>query len=181
MTKQRREGEANGPQGQRPIRASRTGSSWAEFVRLAHQAVVAFAGAGIINRAEPRACGHSRGPRRPDSELGTERVARAASNGAGHGLGRVQPEWAGASNRTGENSLSGMMRGGGGNVSMTWRPFATMLERADTLEAAGLNWARLRSTRPVISYQLLCRESSQAGPPTAFRFRVKHLRLVGGI
>ena len=32
---------------------------------------------------------------------------------------------------------------------MTWRPFATMLERADTTEVAGLNWARLRSTRPV--------------------------------
>ena len=33
---------------------------------------------------------------------------------------------------------------------MTWRPFATMLERADTTEVAGLNWARLRSTRPVL-------------------------------
>jgi hypothetical protein len=72
MTKQRREGEASGPPGQRPARASRTSSSWAEFVRLAHQAVVAFGGAGTINHAEPRACGHSRGPRRPDSEPGTE-------------------------------------------------------------------------------------------------------------
>src|SRR5438552_17344490 len=34
--------------------------SWQESVRLAHQAVVAFAGAGMINRAEPRACGCSR-------------------------------------------------------------------------------------------------------------------------
>ena len=80
MTRQRREGEANGSEGQRPARASRTGSSWTEFVRLAHQVVVAFAGVGIINRAEPRACGHSRGPRRPDSEPGTERTAGAASN-----------------------------------------------------------------------------------------------------
>jgi len=80
MTKQRREGEANRPQGQRPTRASRRSSSWAEFVRLAHQAVVAFGGAGTTNRAEPRACGHSRSPRRLDSEPGTERTAGAASN-----------------------------------------------------------------------------------------------------
>src|ERR1035438_5862351 len=59
MTKQRREGEANGPQGQRPARVSRGGPSWTEFVRTAHQAVVGFAGADMINRAEPRACGHA--------------------------------------------------------------------------------------------------------------------------
>jgi len=153
MTKQRREGEANGPRGQRPARASRAGPNWAEFVRLAHQAVVALVGAETINRAEPRACGHSRGPRRPDPEPGSERAARAASNGAGNGLGRAWPAWAGASNRIGENPLYGMIRGGGGNVSTTWRPFATTLERADTMEAAGLNWARLRSTRPVNPYR----------------------------
>src|SRR5208283_4799792 len=62
MPKQRREGEANGPRGQRPPGASQAGPSWTEFVRPAHQAVVAFAGADMINRAEPRACGHSRGP-----------------------------------------------------------------------------------------------------------------------
>ena len=90
MTKQRREGEANGPRGQRPDGASRTGPNWTEFVRLAHQAVVAFGGAGIINRAEPRACGHSRDPRRPDTEPGNERTARAASNGAGSGFGRAR-------------------------------------------------------------------------------------------
>jgi hypothetical protein len=116
MTRQRREGEANGPQGQRPTRASRTGASWAEFVRLAHQAVVAFEGAGTTNRAEPRACGHHRGPRCLDSEPGSERTARAASNGAGNGLGRAQHRSAGASNRIGENSLYGMIRGGGGTV-----------------------------------------------------------------
>jgi hypothetical protein len=90
MTKQRREGEANGPPGQRPTRASRAGPSWAEFVRLAHQAVVAFGGAGTTNRAGPRACGHRRGPRRLDSEPGTERTAGAASNGAGDGHGRAR-------------------------------------------------------------------------------------------
>ena len=55
MTKQRREGEAN-----RPTRAktAKTGQrklikpSWTEFVRLADQAVVAFAGADMINREE---------------------------------------------------------------------------------------------------------------------------------
>jgi hypothetical protein len=45
MTKQRREGEANDPAraktGQRKLRRP----SWTEFVRLAHQAVVAIAGA----------------------------------------------------------------------------------------------------------------------------------------
>jgi hypothetical protein len=68
MTKQRRESEAN-----RPIRA-KTGQrklikpSWTEFVRLADQAVVAFAGADMINRAEPRACGYSRRSRRLDKK-----------------------------------------------------------------------------------------------------------------
>src|ERR1039457_4027610 len=75
MTKQRRESEANGPRGQRPARVSRRGPSWTEFVRLADQAVVAFAGTDMINRAEPRACGHSRGSRRLDTEPETERTA----------------------------------------------------------------------------------------------------------
>ena len=70
MAKKRREGEANGPRGQRPARASRRGPSWTEFVRLAHQAVTAFAGAGMINRAEPRACGSSREPIGRDPEPG---------------------------------------------------------------------------------------------------------------
>ena len=67
-TRQRREGEAN-----RPTRA-KTGQcklrklSWTEFVRLADQAVVAFAGADMINRAEPRACGYSRRSRRLDAK-----------------------------------------------------------------------------------------------------------------
>jgi hypothetical protein len=72
---QRREGEADGPQGQRPAGVSRRGPSWTEFVRLADQAVVAIAGAEMINRAEPRACGHSRGSRRLDPEPETERTA----------------------------------------------------------------------------------------------------------
>jgi hypothetical protein len=42
-----------------------------------------------------------------------------------------------------------MNRGGGGNVGRTRGLFATMLERADTKEAIGLNRSRLRSTRPV--------------------------------
>ena len=68
MTKQRREGEAN-----RPTRA-KTGQrklikpSWTEFVRLADQAVVAIAGADMINRAERRACGCSRRSRRLDTK-----------------------------------------------------------------------------------------------------------------
>ena len=89
MTKQRREGEANGPlrakTGQRKLRKP----SWTEFVRLADQAVVAIAGADMINRAEPRACGYSRGPRGPETSRAVKRMhARAASNGAGNGLGR---------------------------------------------------------------------------------------------
>ena len=68
MAKKRREGEANSPRGQRPARASQVGPSWSEFVRLAHQAVVAFAGTDMINRAEPRACGYSREPIGLDSE-----------------------------------------------------------------------------------------------------------------
>jgi hypothetical protein len=67
LTNPRKESEAKGPQGQRPARVSRSGPSWTESVRLADQAVVAFAGAGMINRAEPRACGHSRGRLRKDA------------------------------------------------------------------------------------------------------------------
>jgi len=95
MPKQRREGEANGPRGQRPPGASRAGSSWTEFVRPAHQTVVAFAGAGIINRAEPRACGHSREPIYLDSEPDTERNAGSASNAAGDDCGRARSDKAG--------------------------------------------------------------------------------------
>jgi hypothetical protein len=95
MTRQRREGEANGPQGQRPARVSRRGPSWTEFVRLAHQAVVALAGTDMINRAEPRACGYSRGSRRLDTEPETERTAGSASNAAVDGGGRAQDDQAG--------------------------------------------------------------------------------------
>jgi hypothetical protein len=92
---QRREGEANGPQGQRPARVSRRGPSWTEFVRLAHQAVVALAGTDMINRAEPRACGYSRGSRRLDTEPETERTAGSALNAAVGGCGRAQDDQAG--------------------------------------------------------------------------------------
>ena len=70
--RQRREGEANRPQGQRPAGVSRGGPSWTEFARLADQAVVAIAGAGMTNRAEPRAYGCSRGSRRLDIEPGAK-------------------------------------------------------------------------------------------------------------
>ena len=162
MPKQRREGEANGPRGQRPAGASRIGppvrrsfsegGSWTEFVRPAHQAVVAFAGAGIINRAEPRACGHSRGPIHLDTEPDTERDTGSASNAAGDGCGRARSDKAGLQPYR-ENSPYGMNRGGGGNVGRTYPDsesgFATMLERAETREAIGLNRSRLHSTRPV--------------------------------
>jgi hypothetical protein len=95
LTKQRRESEANGPQGRRPARVSRRGPSWTEFVRLADQAVVAIAGTDMINHAEPRACGHSRGSRRLDPEPETERTAGPASNAAGDGCGRAQDDQAG--------------------------------------------------------------------------------------
>jgi hypothetical protein len=93
--------------------------NWKEFVRLAHQAVVAIAGTGIINGAEPRACGLRRVSISPDIEPGPERNAGAASNEAGNGFGRAPAPRAGASNRTGENSPSGMIRGGGGNGGRT--------------------------------------------------------------
>jgi hypothetical protein len=89
LTKQRRESEANGPQGQRPARVSRRGPSWTEFVRLADQAVVAIAGTDMKNRAEPRACGHSRGSRRLDTEPEAERTA-APAGVTGPGFARVQ-------------------------------------------------------------------------------------------
>jgi hypothetical protein len=111
MTKQRREGEANGPQGQRPARVSRGGPSWTEFVRPAHQAVVAFAGADMINRAEPRACGHSREPRLLDPEPGMERNAGSASNAAGNGCGRARSDEAGFQPYWGKPAVRNDQRG----------------------------------------------------------------------
>ena len=157
MTKQRREGETN-----RPDRA-KTGPyklrkpSGLEFVRLADQAVVAIAGAGMINRAEPRACGCSRRSRRLDMnrpETDERQLQRQTKPGrVSEGRWRTRL----ASSRTGENSLYGMNRGGGGNVGMTRGLFATMLERADTKEAIGLNCSRLRSTRPFRRHRYLNR------------------------
>jgi hypothetical protein len=148
-SRQRREGEAN-----RPTRA-KTGQrklikpNWTEFVRLADQAVVAFAGAGMINRAEPRACGYSRRSRRLDKkwpETGERQLPRQTKpRRVSEGRRRTRL----ASSRIGENPPYGMNRGGGGNVGRTRGLFATMLERADTKEAIGLNRSRLRSTRPV--------------------------------
>ncbi len=125
MTKQRREGEADGSRGQR----RRTGPSWTESVRLAHQAVVAIAGTDMINHAGPRACGCNRGSRRLDTkwpETDEPQVLR-----------QTKPRL--ASSRTGENPPYGMNGGGGGNIGMTRGLFATMLERADPQEAIGLN------------------------------------------
>jgi hypothetical protein len=149
MPKQRKEGEANGPTRAKTDQRKLNKPSWAEFVRLADQAVVAIAGADMTNRAEPRACGYSRGSRRLDTkrpETDEPQVLRQTPPGRvteGRRMTRL------ASSRTGENPPYGMNRGGGGNVGMIRRLFATLLERADTQEAIGLNRSRLRSTRPV--------------------------------
>ena len=149
MTKQRREGQANGPQGQRPARVSRGGPSWTEFVRLADQAVVAIAGAGMINRAEPRACGYSRDPRRLDTEPETERNAGPASNEAGDGFGRVQDAQAGFQPYWGKPAVRNEPRG--------WRnrrhDLMAICHDARKGRHSGSHWskpARLRSTRPAI-------------------------------
>ena len=165
MTKQRRESEANRPAraktGQRKLRKP----SWTEFVRLADQAVVAFAGADMINRAEPRACGYSRRSRRLDKkwpETDERQLLRQTQPGrVSEGRRRTRL----ASSRTGENPPYGMNRGGGGNEGKTWWPFATMLERAETQEAIGLNRSRLRSTRPVL---LLASSGSAPNSPPGF-------------
>lgn len=69
----------------------------------------------MINRAERRACGHSRGSRRLDTK-GQKRMSRRPGvkrrRIAAEGL-RVARL---ASNRTGENPPYGMSRGGGGNA-----------------------------------------------------------------
>ena len=148
MTKQRRESEANSPARAKTDQRKLIKPSWTEFVRLADQAVVAFAGADMINRAEPRACGRSRRSRRLDTkcpETDERQLLRQTKpRRVSEGRGRTRL----ASSRTGENPPYGMNRGGGGNEGKTWWPFATMPERAETQEAIGLNRSRLRSTRP---------------------------------
>jgi hypothetical protein len=163
MTKQRREGEANGPQGQRPARASRGGPSWTEFVRLAAQAVVAFGGAGMINRAEPRACGYSRGPRRLDPEPETERTASSASNEAGNSFGRMQGDEAGFQPYWGKSAVRNEPRG--------WRnprhDLMAICHDAREGRHSGSHWskpARLRSTRPVKHELVEARPSERPHP-----------------
>jgi hypothetical protein len=111
MTKKRREGEANGPQGQGPAGVSRRGPSWTEFVRLADQVVVAMEGEDMTNRAERRACGHSRGSRRLDTEPETRRTAGPASNATGNGFGRTQDDQAGFQPYWGKPAVRNDQRG----------------------------------------------------------------------
>jgi hypothetical protein len=149
MTRQRREGEANGPQGQRLARVSRRGPSWKEFFRLADQAAVAIIGMGMINCAEPRACGHSRGSRRLYTEPETRRTARRASNETGNGFGRAQDDQAGFQPYWGKPAVRNDNKGWR-NRGQDLMAICHELERADTLEAIGLNRSRLRSNRPVV-------------------------------
>jgi hypothetical protein len=69
----------------------------------------------------------------------------------------------GAPHNTGENPPC-VMNGGGGNIGRTRGLFATMLERANTKEANGLNRSRLRSTRPLITVYTPLLYSSSAQP-----------------
>jgi hypothetical protein len=119
MTKQRREGEANRPQRAKTGQRKLNQPSWPEFVRLADQAVVAFAGADMMNRAEPRACGCSRRSRRLDTkwpETDEQQLLRQTKPGrVSEGRRRTRL----ASSRTGEDSLYGMNSGGGGN-EVSW-------------------------------------------------------------
>jgi hypothetical protein len=162
MTKERREGEANGPQGQRLARVSRGGRSWTEFVRLADQAVVAFGGAGMTNRAEPRACGYSRGPRRLDTEPETERNAGSASNEAGDGFGRAQDDKAGFQPYWGKPAVRNEPRG--------WRnrghDLMAICHDARKGRYSGSYWskpARLHSTRPIIFVLAACQQPRSSG------------------
>ena len=111
MTKQRREGEANSPQGQRPARVSSKSPSWTEFVRLADQAVVAFAGADMINRAEPRACGHSRRSRRLDTSQKRKGPQVLRQTKPGTGFGRAQDDKAGFQPYWGKPAVRNEQRG----------------------------------------------------------------------
>jgi hypothetical protein len=115
MTKQRREGEADGPTRAKTGQSKLGKPSWTEFARLADQAVVATVGADMINRAEPRACGCSRGSRRLDTkwpetdEPQVLRQTKPRQVSEGRRMIRL------AFSRTGENPPYGMKRGGGEN------------------------------------------------------------------
>ena len=73
--------------------------------------MVAIAGAGMTNRAEPRACGHSREPRLLDTEPGVERNAGSASNAARDGGGRARSDEAGFQPYWGELTVRHDKRG----------------------------------------------------------------------
>ena len=119
-------------------------------VRPAHQAAVAFVGADMINRAEPRACGHSREPIHLDSEPDTERDAGSASNAAGDGCGRARSDKAGFQPYRGKLAVRDEQRG--------WRKrgqdLMAICHDARKGRYSGSHWskpARLRSTRPVLT------------------------------
>ena len=63
------------------------------------------------NRAEPRACGHSREPIPPDSEPEAERNAGSASNAAGDGGGRARSDQAGFQPSWGKPAVRNDKRG----------------------------------------------------------------------
>ena len=121
LTKPRRESEANGPPGQRPARVSRGGPSRTQFVRLVDQAVVAMAGTDMINRAEPRACGYSRGSRRlntePEIPIPNRDRPCVKRSRAWLQKGAERRGWLPAG--TAGNPPYGMSRGGGGTVGTT--------------------------------------------------------------
>jgi hypothetical protein len=64
-----------------------------------------------LNRAEPSACGYSRGPRRLDSEAEMGRTAGPALNAAGNGFGKAQDDQAGFQPYRGKPAVRNEPRG----------------------------------------------------------------------
>ena len=117
-----------------------------ESARLAHQAVVAFAGAGVINRTEPRACGTADTTNRRDCKG----IAREGYQTPGHG--QTRGEWdefeqtregkarflrKPSSNRTGENPPYGMSGGDWGNTGSDAACAPVPLDSSNPASSAG--------------------------------------------
>jgi len=112
----------------------------------------------MINRAEQRACGCSRGSRRLDKK-GQKRVNRkpCVKRRLGAAAGRRLPKL--TSNRTGENPPYGMIRGGGGNVR---HGLAVVCHDARKSRNNGSRWPKLGAPPLHSTPHLLRRRRPQA-------------------
>jgi len=156
MTEQSREREAKRPPEPRPVRVSRRGLCWTDFVSLVDQAVVAIVGVDMINYFEPKALEHDTNPRHLDTRAQSHRMVAPASIEDRNGCGSAQADRAGCLRYRRKSGILneqwGSRKGPHDLMPVGYGPRQTRCT-----EAPGLNRSRLRLTRPVVLVTLAAR------------------------